>query len=223
MNSLTVRFSLATLMSIVAGAALMFAALRSASVFWASATFTLSVAVLLFSLLAVVFRRDAARAFWVGFLLFGWAYLSMVFGPWFSTNVKDHLLTSKVLGYSYNKIASLPTSSGGRGTVLGDVDNDGWVDMYVANMQSPNYWFRNVGNGRFEDVTRRARMGAGMIDSDGDGNVEFFVTNPWSAAGPSWDNLQRVGHSLFSLLAGLVGGLLALFLWRSRGGRPADA
>ena len=216
MNSLTVRFSLATLMSIVAGAALIFAALRSASVFWASATFTLSVAVLLFSLLAVLFRRDAARAFWVGFLWFGGAYLCMVFGPWFSTNVRDHLLTSKVLGYTYNTIASLPTRPGGLGTVLGDIDKDGWPDLYVANMRSPNYLFRNVGNGTFQDVTRQAGTGTALIDSDGDGNLDLFVSNPWSAAGPSWDNLQRVGHSLFALLAGLVGGLLALLLWRSR-------
>ena len=129
MKSISVRFSLATLMSVVAVAAFIVAALRFASAFWASAAFTLSVAVLLFSLLAVVFRRDASRAFWVGYLLFGWAYLAIVFGPWFSSNVRDHLLTSKILGYTHNKIASLHANEGGLGAVASDIDHDGWADL----------------------------------------------------------------------------------------------
>jgi len=39
----------------------------------------------------------------------------------------------------------------GMGVVWGDYDNDGWPDLFVTNDGGPNYLYRNLGNGRFED------------------------------------------------------------------------
>ena len=80
------RFTLAQLMVIVLFIGFGFAALRSGSVLWASAVFTLTVAVLSSAILAVMARRGRARMTWAGFALFGWVYLGTAFGPWADGN-----------------------------------------------------------------------------------------------------------------------------------------
>src|SRR5262249_4779035 len=69
------RFTIAQAMALVLLAGIGFAALRSASVLWASAVFTLTVTVLSAALLAAMARRGRARMTWAGFALFGWIYL----------------------------------------------------------------------------------------------------------------------------------------------------
>jgi hypothetical protein len=39
----------------------------------------------------------------------------------------------------------------GMGVVWGDYDNDGWPDLFVANDGGPNFLYRNLGNGTFEE------------------------------------------------------------------------
>src|SRR5262249_30453130 len=69
----------------------------------------------------------------------------------------------------------------GFGVLATDYDDDGWVDLFVANDSTPNFLYHNLGNGRFESVgllsgvavTAEGRSQAGMgVDSgdyDGDG------------------------------------------------------
>jgi enediyne biosynthesis protein E4 len=75
------------------------------------------------------------------------------------------------------------------GVVAVDFDDDGRIDLYVANDSGPNFLFHNLGGGRFEEVAWTAgvatqnegRMQAGMGveagDVDGDGRVDLLVTN----------------------------------------------
>ena len=69
------------------------------------------------------------------------------------------------------------------GCVAADYDNDGSVDLFVANF-GRNRLYRNLGNGRFEDVTERAGVGdegygtAGTFgDYDLDGDLDLYVSN----------------------------------------------
>ena len=69
-----------------------------------------------------------------------------------------------------------------------DVDDDGWVDLAVANDSTPNYLYHNLRDGTFEDVSylsgfdfaedgrEQASMGIAVGDYNRDGKVDFYVT-----------------------------------------------
>ena len=69
-----------------------------------------------------------------------------------------------------------------------DVDDDGWLDLVVANDSVPNYLYRNRHDGTFEDVSfvsglgfsgdgrEQASMGIGIGDYNRDGKIDFFVS-----------------------------------------------
>ncbi len=43
------------------------------------------------------------------------------------------------------------STSSGTGPRREDLDDDGWLDIYVANDSRPNFYFRNAGDGAFTD------------------------------------------------------------------------
>jgi hypothetical protein len=65
----------------------------------------------------------------------------------------------------------------------GDYDNDGRVDLYVTNEESPNRLYQNVGPNAFVDVAASLLAnpgvsddgGAAWADYDGDGDLDLFV------------------------------------------------
>ena len=78
---------------------------------------------------------------------------------------------------------------GGLGVVSADFDSDGLTDFYVANDPSPNFLWRNLGGGRFENVAMvtasavngdgksEASMGLDGRDFDQDCDIDLFMTN----------------------------------------------
>lgn len=76
----------------------------------------------------------------------------------------------------------------GFGVVATDYDDDGWVDLFVANDSNPNFLYHNLGNGRFESVgldagvaldgeaRAQAGMGVDAGDYDGDGRMDLVLT-----------------------------------------------
>ena len=76
----------------------------------------------------------------------------------------------------------------GYGVVATDYDDDGFVDLFVANDSNPNFLYHNLGNGRFESVgleagvavngdgRAQAGMGVDAGDYDGDSRVDLVLT-----------------------------------------------
>jgi tetratricopeptide (TPR) repeat protein len=65
-----------------------------------------------------------------------------------------------------------------------DIDNDGWLDLFVADEQGPSQLYRNRGDGTFENISLgagidRTQFTKGVVaaDYDNDGYPDFFVSN----------------------------------------------
>ena len=75
------------------------------------------------------------------------------------------------------------------GVVATDIDNDGRMDLFVANDTMPNFLFANRGHGKFEEIgieagvaydeggRARSGMGVDSADYDQDGWMDLFVAN----------------------------------------------
>ena len=100
------------------------------------------------------------------------------------------------------------------GVVATDLNNDGWMDLFVANDTVANFLFVNKGNGRFEEMgleagvaysqdgRERSGMGVDSADFDQDGWPDLFVTN----VDQEMYSIYRNNHDLtFEDLAGQMG------------------
>jgi hypothetical protein len=77
----------------------------------------------------------------------------------------------------------------GFGVAWFDMDDDGRLDLLVANDSGPNYVYRNAGHGRFENISypsgaaldgsgrEQAHMGVAIGDYDNDGRDDIHITN----------------------------------------------
>ncbi len=75
------------------------------------------------------------------------------------------------------------------GVVATDINNDGLMDLFVANDSVANFLYLNKGGGKFEEIgfqagvaysadgAARSGMGVDAIDFDGDGRQDLFVAN----------------------------------------------
>ena len=105
---------------------------------------------------------------------------------------------------------------------MGDIDLDGWPDLFVTNDGVRNFMYRNKHDGTFEDVTyaagtgfdmngkAMAGMGVEIADYDGDGRPDVFLT----AFSREYNTLYRnTGNWTFedvTLKSGLASGFLTL-------------
>jgi hypothetical protein len=79
--------------------------------------------------------------------------------------------------------------------VVLDVNDDGFPDLYVLDMQGANHLWLNEGGKRFRDASAQyfpktpwGAMGAKVFDVDGDGRLDLFVTDMHS---DMWVNIPE--------------------------------
>ena len=103
----------------------------------------------------------------------------------------------------------------GLGVTCGDYDNDGRIDIYVANDTSPNFLYRNSGDGRFVDIgpfagaaynehgVAEGGMGVDFGDYNNDGSLDIFVTNFSNETNTLYHNTADGALVDFTNIAGL--------------------
>ena len=77
----------------------------------------------------------------------------------------------------------------GLGVICSDFDEDGFVDIFVANDSTPNFLYHNNGDGTFKEIaftsgtavnesgSEQGSMGVTLGDYDHDGKLDLFITN----------------------------------------------
>jgi hypothetical protein len=191
------RFNIASLVGVILVFGIGFAALRESSDLWESGVLALMIGVLLISILLAVHRTESKRAFWLGFALFGWAYMGLTFMP----SVESRLITTRALHYLDAKVP-------GRAMVIYSTIN------------------RGTGSGTGNKQVYSIAVTAGGTQlATGQGRLRLWnaatgkLLGGWSG---TTENFVRIGHSLFVLLAGWSGGQLSRRLYRaSRSSEPS--
>src|SRR5688572_3776807 len=82
-----------------------------------------------------------------------------------------------------------PNGYYGLGVICSDFDEDGLVDIFVANDSTPNFLYHNNGDGTFKEIafisgtavnesgSEQGSMGVTLGDYDHDGKLDLFITN----------------------------------------------
>ncbi|MBC7829479.1 MAG: VCBS repeat-containing protein [Chitinophagaceae bacterium] len=142
-------------------------------------------------------------------------------------NTRDSLGGHKLFRNDGNHFVDISEAAGiygsaigfGLGVTVGDIDSDGWPDIYVSNdFFERDYLYINSHNGSFTESLEKqmtsisyASMGADMADINNDGHADIFVTEmlpqdevrlKTNANFENWDkyqlNLKQGYHHQFS-------------------------
>ncbi|HSJ69120.1 MAG TPA: VCBS repeat-containing protein [Anditalea sp.] len=103
----------------------------------------------------------------------------------------------------------------GGGVALGDVNNDGLLDIYLTSNQGENKLYLNQGEFKFKDVTSEAGVagtrawstGVAMADINGDGLLDIYVCNSGDISGDNKQNELFInnGDGTFTEMASQYG------------------
>lgn len=225
MRNSSARFSIAGLIAVVGLFGIGFAALASPSALWAGAVVSLNLAMLVVALIAAIERRDPVRrAFWTGFLIAGGIYLIAARGGWLDAG--NELVTTAALDILYAQIAP-PAPSGGMGGMGG---GSGMMGGFMGG------GFPGGMSGNSTGMGMGMSMGSMMPGMGGPAPTtrwrEWARPNRTTvqSVGPGFPQVSwvvprtflHIGHSIFSLIFGIMGGFLARWYRRDGGAHHGE-
>jgi enediyne biosynthesis protein E4 len=147
-------------------------------------------------------------------------------GPWGMQGEGDLLFHNRGDG-SFEEVSHKagvddPKQRYGLQCVWADYDNDGWIDLYLANDAGPNFLYRNKHDGTFEEVglltgvalsedgQELGSMGVDIEDFDHDGRLDIYVTNFTDQPNNLYRNISGQERQAFSDVG-----------WASKTGQPS--
>jgi enediyne biosynthesis protein E4 len=155
--------------------------------------------------------------------------IEVMCGPRGLPGESDHLFHNNGDGtftdVSVKAGVSDPRGYYGLASVFVDVDDDGWVDLVVANDSVPRYLYRNKHNGTFDDISylsgfalndegrEQASMGIAVGDYNRDGKVDFYVTNFSDDYNTLFRNDGEASFSDVSFSAGVANPTIPFLGW----------
>jgi enediyne biosynthesis protein E4 len=150
-------------------------------------------------------------------------------GPLGLSGESDHLFHNNGDGtftdVSEQTGVSDPRGYYGLASVFVDIDDDGWPDLAVANDSVPRYLYRNLHNGKFEDVSYvsgfaltdaglpQASMGIAVGDYNRDGRIDLYVTVFSDDFNTLYRNDGNVSLSEVSFQAGVAVSTIPFLGW----------
>ena len=232
------RFNIVSILVAIVFVGFGFAALRQADDLWNSSLFSLTIGLLLAAVLLAIYRTEVRRAFWIGFALFGWGYLSVSLIP----STESRLITTKALVllnqshilfdrayviraalnldrlHAYNLtvddvrkalIPSTMMSSPGRRNKGSE-----WPDPVLASSESGELVLSVRSH-----YNKPEQYGNIILLANAEGEILRLkdVAQVWlssssydgGAGAGATENFVGIGHSLFALLVGWLGGMLS--------------
>jgi hypothetical protein len=191
------RPSIRSLMAFIVAAAVSLTALRNANEPWAGMLLLVALAAVGFALIGAAILRGKERHWWAGFAFFGGTYLALTVGPWLGDAFRPQLGTTHLL----DRLEQLMFASGPQ--ALHAIPQSP-SELILQQMETELEQAKQVARSPNTDpavrvLTRRLQALQGQL-----------------AANKRTEDFHSVGHSLFGLLAGLLGATSAGWLYSRR-------
>ncbi len=187
------RISIRTLMAFVLVSAVGLAALRNATELWAQVMLMTSFLAVGVAVLGASLMRGRERAWWLGFAVFGGGYLALSVGPSVGDPFRQQLVTTHWIGQLRNLMFA---------------SNVEYLSLEKQEIEAELAKLRPlIPKFKYDPVVTSLANNLREIQAQ---------LTASKNAGLRYDHFQRIGHTLFALLAGLLGGSVAVWFWRRR-------
>ncbi len=233
------RFNIASMLGVISFVAVGFAALREATDLWNSGLFSLTLGVLLSAVLLAVHRTEARRAFWIGFVLFGWGYLSLSLissteSRLITTQALAYLEKANILGNRANVMRVIPDldrmraynlslddllKATGESRIFGspeeeqlrqaELQKSPTLEFVLGSSVQASVHIRNWKPEWYGNIILKASPEGEILRLKDVATVQrhssFFISGGIGTT----ENFVRIGHSLFALIIGWLGGAIS--------------
>jgi hypothetical protein len=190
------RFSIRMLMAAIVIAALAMAALKNANAFLSGMLLLVTLVVVGCAMLGAMTMRGRERHWWMGFALFSGCYLALALALLHSSTVQPLLGTTHLLGQLHEQMHPAMVQVA-----------ENLTELQFERKRKTSFLESLLSRTTKSDPTVLGLQGQ-LISLD----HQIVALK----SGPTYDQFQQVGHSLFALLSGLLGGTVAVWFYARR-------